>query len=141
MSEAVPGARPEFWRPPAVQHSADDPVLAEACSRCGAEFMVAARFCHVCGAARQMQEESTVIQRWTRHLQFHNIQGWLGLRTASLIAFFVGLGCGLAAMAAGFIYSVHTVLEWQAVQMYRIQWLLAAIVAFAAGMLLKGSDT
>lgn len=141
MSEVVPNAQHEFWRPPAIQHSADAPALVEACHRCGAEFMVAARFCHVCGAARQVQEESVPLARWTRHLEFHNIQRWLGLRTASLIAFFIGIGCGLAAIVAGLIYSVHTVLEWQAVQIYRIQWLLAAIGAFVAGMLLKRFET
>lgn len=141
MAEVVPGAPHEFWRPPAVQQSAEAPALVEACYRCGAEFMVAARFCHVCGAARQLQEEMPAIPRWTRHLEFHNIQSRLGLRTASLVAFFIGLGCGLAAILAGFIYSVHTVLEWQAVQLYRIQWLLAAIVAFAASMILKRKET
>jgi hypothetical protein len=141
MSEVVPSAQHEFWRPPAVQPSADAPALVGACYRCGAEFMVGARFCHVCGAARQAEEEAPAIRRWTRHLEFHNIQNWLGLRTASLIAFFIGLGCGLAALVASFIFSVHSVLEWQAVQMYRIQWLLAAIVAFAAGMLLKRKES
>jgi len=139
MSEAVPNTQQEFWRPPGV-HSAE-PVLVEACYRCGAEFMVSARFCHVCGAARLMQEETTAAQRWVHHLEFHSIQSWLGLRTAPLIAFFIGLGCGVAAILAGFIYSVHTALEWQAVQAYRIQWLLAALAAFAGGMLLKRSQT
>jgi len=141
MSEVLPSAQREFWRPPVVQHSTDAPVLVDACHRCGAEFMVDARFCHVCGAGRQMLDESTALHRWTRHLEFHNIQSWLNLPTGSLIAFFIGLGCGLAAILAGFIYSVHTVLEWQAVQMYRIQWLLAAAVAFVAGLLLKRSET
>jgi hypothetical protein len=29
------------------------------------------------------------------------------------------------------------VLEWQAVQVYRIQWLLAAVAAFVGGLLLR----
>jgi len=32
------------------------------------------------------------------------------------------------------------VLEWEAVQAFRIQWLLAAVAAFVAGLLLKKSS-
>ena len=139
MSEVLHDAQREFWRPPPVQPAAGAPALLEACYRCGAEFMVGARFCHVCGAARQVQEETITSRSWTRYLEFHHIQRALGLRTPSLVAFFIALGCLLAAIMAGFIYGVHTVLDWQAVQLYRIQWLLAAAVAFVAGILLKRS--
>ena len=36
-----------------------------------------------------------------------------------------------------FVFSARTVLDWQAVQLWRIEWLLGAIAMFAAGVLLK----
>jgi hypothetical protein len=105
--------------------------------------MVGAKFCHDCGAARQPKTLSPAGLGWTRALEFlhvlefHNVKEWLGLPMASLIAFFAGLGCLLAAVAVGVIYSVQTLADFQAIQSWRIQWLLAALVAFAAGILLK----
>lgn len=139
MSEVMHNAQREFWRPPPIQPAAETPALVEACHRCGTEFMVGAHFCHVCGAAREIHDEPLASPGWTRYLEFHNIQRGLGLRTASLIAFFIGLGCVLAAVTVGFIYGIRSVLDWQAVQLYRIQWLLAAAAAFVAGILLKRS--
>ncbi len=43
----------------------------------------------------------------------------------------------MAGVAVGMIYSVQTFNDFQAVQLYRMQWLLGAIAAFAAGLLLK----
>jgi len=43
----------------------------------------------------------------------------------------------IAAISVGFIYSANTLVDWQAVQTWRIEWMLAAIVAFVAGILLK----
>ena len=37
----------------------------------------------------------------------------------------------------GAIYSVQTLADFQAIQSWRMQWLLAALVAFVAGILLK----
>src|SRR5437867_6931151 len=79
MSEVMHNTQREFWRPPAPQQSAAD----AACERCGTEFMVGARFCHVCGTARQGQAAITSARNWTRYLEFHNIQQGLGLSTAS----------------------------------------------------------
>jgi hypothetical protein len=47
----------------------------------------------------------------------------------------------LAAVAVGIIYSVQTLADFQAIQSWRMQWLLAALVAFAAGILLKQSGS
>jgi len=40
-------------------------------------------------------------------------------------------------MAVSVFFSVRTTLDWQAIQMWRIEWLLAAVAAFGAGCLLK----
>ncbi|HVO82617.1 MAG TPA: hypothetical protein VMT28_17950 [Terriglobales bacterium] len=133
MSEVVHNAQHEFWRPPAAQPSAAGSNLVEVCDSCGTEFMVGAHFCHACGATRQALPN----RGWTRYLEFHSIKQGLGLSTASLVAFLLGLACALAALACGFIYSERNVLEWQAVQIYRVQWLLAAVAAFVGGLLLR----
>jgi cytosine/uracil/thiamine/allantoin permease len=77
---------------------------------------------------------------WTVYLEFHNLKRALGLSTASLVAFFAGMVClVMAGIAVGMIYSVQTFNDFHALQLYRVQWLLGAIAAFAAGMLLKKS--
>lgn len=137
MSEVVHNAQHEYWRPPAGQAGAAVPNMVEACDGCGTEFMVGARFCHVCGTVRQAQAQALPSHGWPRYLEFHSIKQGLGLSTASLVAFLIGLGCALAALACSFIYSERNVLEWQAVQIYRLQWLLAAVAAFVCGLLLR----
>jgi hypothetical protein len=141
MSEVIHDAQHEFWRPPAIAQSeiaapAAGPTLVEACSECGTEFMIGARYCYVCGAARQVHG-SLRPQRWTHYLEFHSIQRMIGLPIASLVAFLLGLGCLLASVAVGFIYAVQNFADFQAIQFWRMQWLLAAIAAFVAGILLK----
>jgi hypothetical protein len=37
----------------------------------------------------------------------------------------------------GFLFTATTLLDWQAVQIWRIEWLLAASAVFVAGVLLK----
>ena len=46
----------------------------------------------------------------------------------------------MAGIAVGLIYSVQTFNDFQAVQLFRMQWLLGAIAAFAAGLLLRKSS-
>jgi hypothetical protein len=138
MADVVRDAQHEFWRPPVAAAEAARPGLVEVCDGCTTEFMVGSLFCHVCGASREARPSTTA--HWTLYLEFHNIKGALGLSTASLVAFVVGLACLLmAGVAVGIIYSVQTFNDFQAVQLYRMQWLLGAIAAFAAGLLLKKS--
>jgi hypothetical protein len=136
MPDVVHDAQHEFWRPPIAPSEAPRPGMVEVCDGCATEFMVGSLFCHVCGTSREAQ--SSTATRWTLYLEFHNIKRALGLSTASLIAFLVGMACLLmAGIAVSLIYSVQTFNDFQAVQLYRMQWLLGAIAAFAAGLLLK----
>jgi hypothetical protein len=73
---------------------------------------------------------------WLRYLHFHEIKRWVGLPTASLIAFILGIACVAGALLVGFL-TAKTFLDWQAIQFYRAEWLLAATAAFVAGILLK----
>lgn len=73
---------------------------------------------------------------WLRYLHFHEIQRWIGLSTASLIAFILGLACIAGALLVGLL-TAKTLVDWQAIQYYRAEWLLAATASFVAGILLK----
>jgi hypothetical protein len=141
MADLAQHAQGDFWQAPMATADARPSVrgntLDEACAQCGSEFVMGAGFCHVCGSARELQVDSPVAPGWTRYLQFHQIKRAFGLPSASLTAFLLGLGCGFAALLVGFIFSANTVLDWQAVQMWRIEWLLAAVACFVAGILLR----
>ena len=143
------------------------PVMAEACPRCETEFLLGSKFCHSCGGRRPAAISSSAradaaapaglweraiyriqsavagfswnrikFPSWMRHLHFHEIKSRLGLSTASLIAFVVGLCCVAVALLVG-LYGVKTWNEFQAIQYYRAEWLLAATASFVAGILLK----
>jgi len=96
-----------------------------------------AGFCHVCGATRSSKSVASPSPRWTRHLEFHHIKERMGLPTASLVAFLIGVACALCALGVGLVFSVATILDWQAIQLYRVEWLLGSAAAFLAGILLK----
>jgi cytosine/uracil/thiamine/allantoin permease len=61
----------------------------------------------------------------------------LGLSTAPFVAFGIGVLCLLGALGVGLVFSARTMLDWQAVQLWRMEWLLGAVAAFVAGCLLK----
>jgi hypothetical protein len=143
MEQVADKVQQEYWRP-ATQHQrvreipADVRSQMEVCESCGTEFVVGARFCHVCGGGRQAVVGHS--SRLMEILDFENIRHALGLSTASLVAFFFGIAAVVAAVAVGFIYSANTLVDWQAVQTWRIEWMLAAVVAFVAGILLKKAE-
>src|SRR5258708_32352376 len=51
---------------------------------------------------------------WLHYLHFHEIKDRVGLSTASLIAFIIGLGCVTAALAVGLLTASNFV-DWQAI--------------------------
>lgn len=142
-------------------------TMAEACPRCSTEFLLGSRFCHACGAKRPeglspaAQADAAVVAgmwqegiegvtsffnampwgkfkapTWLRHLHFQEIKNRTGLSTGSLIAFVIGLVCVAGALLVGLL-TANTLIEWQAIQFYRAEWLLAATASFVAGILLK----
>jgi hypothetical protein len=129
----------EFWRPPLEARTEAVPVVtSESCTRCGTEFVAGSRFCHVCGAVREAQFGSRRFQ-WLRIFEIHRMQERLGLSIPSVVALIIGIICTLAAVGTGLVFTATTVLDWQAVQIWRIEWLLAAVVAFLAGILLRSA--
>jgi len=73
---------------------------------------------------------------WLHYLHFHEIKRWVGLSTGSLIAFTIGVACIAGALLVGLL-TARTYVDWQAIQFYRAEWLLAATASFVAGILLK----
>lgn len=144
MSEAARKFDQDYWRAPrseemsAVDYGVAAPSRALSCSECGTEFVVGARFCHVCGNERSLEGKQTRsgILDW---MDFSRIREGIGLPIPSLVCFALGVASVIAAIVTGFIYTATTVLDWQAVQVWRIEWLLAAMVALVAGILLKNS--
>ena len=138
MSDLAQGAHQEYWRPPVNANSSG---MAEACRRCGTEFMVGAAFCHICGMGRH-KSTSKAAGDWSRHfqllrtLEFSNVKRWFGLPLAPLCAFLLGTAFLLVAMIVGLLNS-----EFEAIQWWRIQWLVAACAAFLAGILLKNRSS
>ena len=52
-------------------------------------------------------------------------------------AFMIGLGCVAGAIGISLFYRASNLAEFQAIQMWRIEWLLGATASFVAGILLK----
>jgi hypothetical protein len=176
MAEVIHETHQEFWQPPtsalaeAVVCEAAS-TMAEACPRCGTEFLLGSHFCHSCGRRRPEalsaaakadaadiaglweQAVSRVrsfvadfsfdkilrtikLPAWLHYLHFHEIKRWVGLCTASLVAFIIGLACIAGALLVGLL-TAKTLVDWQAIQFYRAEWLLGATASFVAGILLK----
>jgi len=173
MAEVVHDAQQDFWRPPVVSEDVREvatpatAAMAEACTRCGSEFMIGARFCHTCGTRRPVADltadargaavrhlwngglswvqtvvadfswRKIPVPSWLHYLHFHEIKRRVGLPTGSLIAFLVGLGCVTGAIGVSLFYRASNFAEFQAIQMWRLEWLLGATASFVAGILLK----
>lgn len=141
MAEVVNQAQNEFWRPPiSVPEAAIGQDLSQTCDGCGTEFIVGSRFCHSCGAGRQElhPERAVEIPGLT---ELTALGTKFGLTTPTLAAFLLGVFCLVAALAVGIVFTARTALDWQAIQVWRIEWLLGAIASFVAGCLLKKSSS
>lgn len=135
MAGVVNPARQEFWQPPATEVAAGQ-ERSEACGECRTEFIVGSRYCHTCGAIRSMNAATTAADV-PGLAEFTRLGKRLGLAKPPLIAFLFGAFCLVAALSVGIIFTAHNTLDWQAIQLWRIEWLLAGVAGFAAGLLLK----
>lgn len=154
MADVVPNTPQEFWRPPVAEPvtlaASAPPALVEVCDHCQTEYIAGSRFCHLCGRSRIERADLSPAALWQQarglleHLEFQNIERVslqvrreLGFSSGSLVAFLIGAFCLLAAIAVGVVFAVQTTLDWQALQLWRIEWLLGALVCFVAAILLK----
>lgn len=131
--------RQEFWKPviPPREETAEGFAAgAISCGNCSTELVAEARFCHVCGANGQMVPAEPIAPSHPWY-DLASLREALGQTTGSMIALILGGACVIAALFTGLLFTATTLLDWQAVQIWRIEWLLAALAIFAAGMLLK----
>ena len=140
MPEAVRNATQEFWHSPAERSVPFQPAggSAPACPECAAEYVPGAAFCHSCGETR---DRVTFSPGWLGRFEISSLQGMFGLTLAPLVAFFLGVICAVAALLSGVFSNPQTILDWQVVQSWRIEWLLASVASFVAGILLKCSPS
>jgi len=73
-------------------------------------------------------------------LDLDAIRTEFGLSTISLVFVLAAAMFLLATAMTGLIYKTSTLAEWQAVQTWRIEWLLATVVALLAAMLFKSKE-
>jgi len=109
------------------------------CAHCGAEFVVNSPFCRMCGRARE-NDSKRKKSRWEA-LDFYQLRCRLGLSVGAMVCFIIGLISIGAGVTTGFIYTASTLVDWQAIQIWRGEWLIAAGVAFVCGILLNNRKT
>src|SRR5262249_48281437 len=134
-------ARAEFWKPAASTRT-EDGVVSPHCESCGAECVPDSLYCHICGSDRQAAVDteaarhvpavvrfaSRVVVRLASHSvvrlssRIALLRDSLGQTNASLGALFAGCFCLVAAGVIGFFFSATKLLDWQAVQLWRIEW-------------------
>lgn len=110
-----------------------------ACGHCGGSLAGDSRFCPTCGAdSRAANASLHTSTRWVASWpELAALRRWLGRATLSLVALVLGCACIVAAVITGFVFNASTLVDWQAIQLWRIEWLLAAIAILLAGILLK----
>ena len=139
MGQTAQTTDQEYWRPPIPTIVKIQSPPAESCSRCGADLLAGSLFCHICGRTRQTVPAEAALddQSLTSYLDLALLRRRLGLSVPSLVFFLVGIGCMAVALLVGFMVKTDTLVDWQAVQLWRIEWLLGAAAAMLAGILLK----
>jgi hypothetical protein len=60
-----------------------------------------------------------------------------GLSVPCVVFFILGIVCLVIASSIGILYKPETLVQWQAMQFWRVEWLLGAVAAMLAGILLK----
>ena len=140
MPQAARGASQEYWRPadPAIARIAP-PILAERlCRNCGVEYSAGARFCHMCGADRNRPALATPgALTFVDLVDLSVIRERFGLSAPCLVFFVLAVVCMIVALGIGLLYKADTLEEWQAMEFWRVEWMLGAVAAMLAGILLK----
>ena len=140
MLQSARKASQEYWRPadPATARIAG-PILAEGlCPDCGAEYVAEARFCHICGNERhRLPVAAPGAMSFADFFDVTMLRVRCGLSVVCLAFFILGILCLVIAASVGILYKSENLVQWQALQFWRIEWLLGAAVAMLAGILLK----
>jgi hypothetical protein len=137
MAEAANQPQHEFWRPPML--GAETVIKLQrttVCRQCGTEFIVSSVYCHSCGLKRPALNAEPNLEI-PGLAELSALGERIGLTTPAVAAFLLGAMCLVGALAVSVCFSARTTLDWQAIQLWRIEWLVAAVAAFVAGCLFK----
>ena len=132
--------RQEFWKPmvaPRPEVVPSGQARPTACRNCGSELVDGSRVCSQCGTDSQepaVDEQPRLIRAWLSLGAWRRVSG---PSIASLVALVLGCVCIVAAVLTSYVFPATTLVDWQAVQLWRIEWLLAAIAILLAGILVK----
>jgi hypothetical protein len=136
MADITRGPSQEYWRqaPSANPFQMRDAQTAS-CAICGTPYASGAHFCHTCGLGRDaVVTKRNVLKDW---LDLDAIRIRLGLSTPAMVFVLMATIFALATVMTGLVYDTSTLAQWQAVQIWRIEWLLATIAALFAALLFK----
>jgi hypothetical protein len=139
MPQTVRSQNEEYWRPadPVTARIAR-PILAESlCPDCRAVYASEARYCHMCGMERNRRPVPAPKPPSLRDSIDEALNQRFHLSTSSLIFLTLGVICLVIGAFIGIFYKASTLMEWQAIQTWRVEWLLGAAAAMLAGILLK----
>jgi hypothetical protein len=142
MASPAGSASQEYWRPSNPEVARLIPQVRGICWRCGMDYSPGARYCSFCGGAREAPSSEPTPIRPDSEASKPHVKLWRpGLSRPSLVCLAAALVFALAAVLTGVVYRQDTLVDWQAVQTWRIEWLLAAIVSLLAAILLKKRQT
>lgn len=140
MSQVTQTVSQEYWRP---SNSAAARLLkapmGEPCPSCGVDYYPAAQFCHCCGHEREQQTRTQNLAL-ADYFDLSVLRRRLGLSPICMLCLIAGAVCIAIAAMLGMLYKAQTSLEWQALQMWRIEWLWGAAGVLLAGILLKNKN-
>jgi hypothetical protein len=143
MAEFTRDTSQEYWRPAnAAGASLEKNGLrvaggAEFCTICGAPYSAGAHFCNQCGLSRDAVTHKAKWNLLSEWVDLDGIRERTGLSAISLILAGLAAICMLATIMTGLLYNTATLAEWQAVQTWRIEWLLASVAALLGAILFK----
>ena len=142
MATAAGSTSQEYWRPSNPEVARVVTSIHAACQRCGTDYPTGARYCPACGRARGVRSGDLVVAAEISQDEdrANSSVGMFGLPVPCLVFLGLAIVCAVAAALTGVIYREDTLVDWQAVQLWRIEWLLAAVASLLTGLLLKKTD-
>ena len=137
MAQAAHKTDQDYWRPinPSVAQLVQSKPIV--CPFCAAESPAEAQFCHSCGSILKERPVTSRESRFAYLLNIENLGKRLGLPLSSLFFFTLGIACMVAVVVVGLLYRADTLVDWQAIQIWRVEWLLGACAALLAAILLR----
>ncbi len=140
MARLARSASQEYWRPadPTTARIARPFLTNDLCADCDTEYSTGARFCHLCGKERYRKPVAPPDpMTFADFFDLAVIRHRLGLSVLSLLFFLAGIACLVVTLSVGILYRPESPVQWQALQFWRVEWLLGAAAAMLAGILLK----